>query len=91
MTLNPRQLADIALDSREPAVRRVAVGRLVDSLESVLGELEVVECDIRPDRTWAGQFHCAMHGAWFRYAGDEPEMGCPVSVFARRIISQASR
>lgn len=34
-----------------------------------------IECDIRPDRDWSEQWHCALHGAWFR-SDDEPLL-CP--------------
>jgi hypothetical protein len=45
------------------------------------GALET-ECDVSADRTWVGQYHCGIHGVWFRDDGKDV-CECPVGKFAR--------
>lgn len=56
--------------------------RVQDKLDNVLGDLEV-ECDVSADRTWADQYHCGIHGTFFK---DRKETYvCPVGKFAQEV------
>lgn len=56
--------------------------RSKEKLENLLGDLDV-ECDVSKDRTWVDQYHCGIHGTWFK---DRKETYiCPVGDFAQKI------
>lgn len=72
------------LDEEHDPVKKLE--EVETELAELKGELEV-ECDVSKDRTWAQQYHCGMHGTWFRTEMKEPTL-CPVGRFAYGLLKR---
>jgi hypothetical protein len=76
----PPSESSILRDLLDKEIRQNSVVK--EKLENILGDLDV-ECDVSADRTWSDQYHCGIHGTFFK--DHKKTYVCPVGDFAQEL------